>query len=255
MVYTLDDLLDERNRQLYGDLAAQIPIELHASDDQYWGETTVDGRATILCAPSVYPKSCFTHELLHVRFNLRGMARPGAVVEAASDAERVENEEFVRSLLPYAYNQLIHHKMFPEFIERGFPAHEFLHEADHAATRSASEDVARLRELRKSFPHGIPVRLYILPYLLARSPHDSSTEAQRILKDIRNLSDGSYYSVNELVNKLRSDPVPNISWYLARLFLLCEMSDVGIGPDEQHLVWARDTVRDIPPKPGHQADT
>jgi len=246
--YALTDLLDDRNRQLYEELAPQVPIELHPSDNSSWGEILQEGAALISYAPSSYPISCFTHELLHVHFDLLGMERPEAFeIEVATKQQLNDELERLHVRLSYLYNQLIHQKMYPLFVAMGFPAAEFLGESDAEGMRSVLEDVIALKDLSKRERRHLTVSEFIWPYIVAKSPHDSSPETERMRKDIRNLSGGASYIVDDLIRRLVADPAPNMSWYLARLFYLCGMPDVAIGRDQQHLIWARDTASGKPP--------
>jgi hypothetical protein len=241
MIYTIDDLLDHRNRALYQEVAGQVPVSLRDSEDEYWGAILKDGVAHISCAPSAKPVSGFTHELLHIKRDLAGMKRPGYQIEAASQQEYDKIDAFTEGLLVYAYNQMIHHKMFPEFAALGFPAGEFLHEADDLeGKKQVQKDLASLRLRKTDFPHGIPVGLYIYPYLYLRSPHDNGADCQKMLKEIRNMSGGSFYAVGEFFKKWLADPNPDVRRYVARLFYLCDVKDIGFGPSEDKLIWARD---------------
>jgi len=245
--YSLADLLDDRNRQLYEDLAAKVQIELRPSEDSFWREIMKDGVALISHAPSSYPISCFTHELLHVHFDLLGMEHPSAYeIEAQTKKEIRDTEELVREWLPSWYNQLIHQKMYPLFIAMGFPSAEFLDESDAEFFNTVAEHVEILKEKRRKTGRAIPVKLYVLQYLFAKSPHDHSEKTERIRKDLRNLSGGTSYQLDNLIKTLVADPEPNMSWYLVRLFYLCGMPDVAIGRDHQHLIWARDTASGKP---------
>lgn len=247
MPYTLADLVNDRNRQLYEDLAARVAIELHPSQDSLWGEIMEDGVASISYVPSSYPVSCFTHELLHVHFDLLGMERPAVRIDGMSATQQREDDEFVRGVFPYFYNQLIHQKMYPLFITMGFPAEEFLGESDSENLRRVLANVSTLKKLRKQSGRDTPFRAFILPYLVAKSPHDKTAKTERMRKDLRNLSGGASYIVDDLIQKLVADRAPNMSWYLARLFYLCELPNVALGRDQLHLTWAKDTASGRPP--------
>lgn len=246
MMYTLEEILDERNRQLYNDLEAKAAIILGESDDECWGEKYKDDVLYISCAKTAYPVACFTHELLHGKYDLAGMEMPMFKVEAIGHKAVEALEDKARNLMSYAYNQIMHHKLFPDFVALGFPAGEFLHEADAAdGLCQVAKDIATLKaRWKREFPYGVPASLIVWPFLYLRSPHDTGTGAQTLLKEIRNMSGTAYYALQGLLTKFLADSSPNVSQYIARLFYLCDLPNVGFGRAKSKLTWARDCTHE-----------
>ena len=60
MEYLIADLIDNRNRALYDEVALNLPVVLERSDDDGWGEIIKDGKGLIYYAPTQYPISSFT---------------------------------------------------------------------------------------------------------------------------------------------------------------------------------------------------
>jgi hypothetical protein len=80
--------------------------------------------------------------------------------------------------------------------------------------KQVETNLKALKSRKGEFPHGVPFRKLVYPYLWAKRPEDTSTA--EILKTIRNLSRGSeFYGANGLIKALTADPNPNMARYLA----------------------------------------
>lgn len=245
MTYTIAELIDDRNRALYDEIASKMPIVLDKSDDDGWGALTKEGKGFIYYAPSRYPVSCFTHELLHLSFDLRGMGRPGFTVRS-TPAKQQEVYDQIKQQLSFIYNQLIHHKIYKEFISTGFPREEFLAEADkQEANNCAKRDLPKLKAFKKKNKLEIPCSVFIYPYFFLRSPDDATAESRRLLKDLRNISDQSFYKVNAIIRELQDDENPDMRKYLGKIFLLCDQPDVGFGYSENEIIWASECAKGL----------
>ena len=109
-MYTLEYLLDDKNTALYESLEARVDIILVDSDTDSWTSKLSEDVAYIGVLKSDYPAACFSHELLHMKLELEGMDHPYFI-----DNENLG--ESATELVSFLYNQLAHHKMYPEFVK------------------------------------------------------------------------------------------------------------------------------------------
>ncbi|HKB91481.1 MAG TPA: hypothetical protein VKC60_13270 [Opitutaceae bacterium] len=227
MTYQIKDLIDSRNGELYRQISSKLPIELIAAKDDNWRAETKDGKGIIEWASTRYPIACFTHELLHLSFDQRGMGCPGFKVTASVENEKAVHDS-VGERLPFICNQLIHHKIFQEFIAMGFPSEEFLGESSlDDANNCAKRDLPKLRVLKKKYPGGLPCKVFVFPYLFLRSPEDNTAESKQLLKELRNLCDQNFYELGKIITALQQDPKPYIPDYLRKIFVLCDQPEVS----------------------------
>ena len=235
----IETLIDDRNRELFRTVGEHFNIQLVESDDDGWSESTHELDARISFAPSAYPIACFTHELLHLKKKIEGYRAPLRVLETNSQAEYDKLEPTVDGLIGYAYNQLMHEKMFPEFVNLGFPANEFLADSDcRTVPMSLKKDI---RKLKAQFKGEIPCGVLIYPFLAANSPHDKSQQAKQIQRNLRKLSKDSYAALSKFLRNWRNEDDPtSLPYHFAKMFKLCQLENVGFGYDENHLTWARE---------------
>jgi hypothetical protein len=237
--YTTEQLVDERNKSLYEEILAQRPIVLGESDDACWGAKTGPDAARISCAPSAYPVSCFTHELLHIELDLAGRMRPGYLIEAPTERQHDAFDQLVEQFLPHSYNSMAHTFFYPRFRELGFPANEFLADDDRAVgTAQAIADVKGLKKQRKTMAvNGIQMAY---PFFTLSSPHDDSSESREALRMLQYVDRPIFDGFRGLLQKLPQDSQPDFRWYHARLFNICGLPNIGFGQSADDLIWARD---------------
>jgi hypothetical protein len=234
---TFSQLVTQQNAVLFQELSAQVRIELAPSDDEYWGEITENGKATIYYASDPSPVAAFTHELLHIKYRLLGY-QPRVVIKY--EVERENDAHFLDLLTDYAPNQLMHHKIFPEFTAMGFQPGEFLAAGDLAnCERVFEEDIPLLKRTYKRTGKKLDARAIIFPYLFLKSPHSNSQRSQMALRVLRNISD-RFYDLEKLINGWCQEDHPDYRLCFARLFCLCGFPNVWLALSENDVVRARD---------------
>jgi len=216
--YVLDDLVDDRNRDLYDEVVGKAELVLVESTDTAWKEELKGQKVYIHYAPTGHPISSFTHELLHAKLGLDGLTAPLVVY----------NEGISNNIIQFIWNELQHHKMYPMFHRMGFLADEFLNDSDSADSLELLErDVPRLEELigTRSNADGLAV---LLPYLVIRSPHESREVIATFEDRLRGISDPSFLGkVDAILDNWVSQEPANPSWTLAALFNVCNLPKIG----------------------------
>ena len=228
MNYTLEDLLDDKNAALYESLGARVNIILNDSDEDSWTSKLSENVAYIGVLESAYPTACFSHELLHMKLELYGMGHPYFI-----DNENLE--ESAAELVSFLYNQLAHHKMYPEFVEMGYPPEQFLYDSDRRDLRKQlKRDVPQLerryRRQNGKLQGGMAV---LLPYLTLRSPNDADRPMPSIGQRLVQIADPCLLSgVDRVLETWVKAPILDCCLSLARLFKLAGRPRFGFSLTE-----------------------
>ena len=223
MNYTLEHLLDDKNTALYESLDARVNIILVDSDKDSWTSKLSKNVAYIGVLKSDYPAACFSHELLHVKLELEGMDHPHFI-----DNENLG--ESAAEIVPFLYNQFAHHKMYPEFVEMGYPPEHFLYDDDRRDLRKLLKyDVPKLeRKYRKQNDKPQGGMAVLCPYLALRSPHDADRPMPSIGQRLVQIADPCLLSgVDRVLETWVKDPSLNCCLSLARLFKLAGLPLFG----------------------------
>jgi hypothetical protein len=125
-VSVVDDALrDPRAKDLFDELSREINIEFRSSTDSSWSSNIeAPGTALIYAANTTAPAEALGHELLHIRTQLRGYRRLRISVSLT------EPRAFREWLFTALDNELQHHRMFPEYLRRGFSSTRFFRDND-----------------------------------------------------------------------------------------------------------------------------
>jgi hypothetical protein len=218
--YSLDELLDEKNGQLYASVAAKTRIELVASGDSGWSERTGPEKVVISTAPSKNPCASFTHELLHASLELGGCVAPFTNDLAGADAE----------LMAFFWNQLSHEKMFPKFKELGYLPEEFLADDDKQEHRAQlSQDIPYLmtkyRTGGRIALRGVDVAL---PYIASRSPHERHQPPAPFVGDLLAVADRELLrELDAIFSDWRDRASCDPATTFARLYKACGLPNVA----------------------------
>lgn len=120
----IDDLISEKNRELFERINKIYPIELVATNETTWGSNLKDGKTTISYCDTKYPEECFTHELLHIDTQMKGYKRLRIGFSA------FDTTEYFKRLMSALDNELQHHKMFSNFPQMGYSKELFYIDSD-----------------------------------------------------------------------------------------------------------------------------
>ncbi|MBL7987112.1 MAG: hypothetical protein JNJ94_03510 [Chlorobi bacterium] len=225
MPYTIDNLVDDRNRALYTELNAQLPLRLETSTVPYWGSRFGAESATIFMVPTEHPVASFTHELLHLKLRLDGLIRPTAFTSRPLDLETVN----------FFYNELAHHKMFPLFLGMGFQPDEFYSQLDAAQSHDLlANDFAQLRMRRRS-ERSLLIGLDVArPYMLIYAPSELRASMVRYAQQLDELADRRCLRMLDdmLIEWIETDTL-DMRRALARIYLACGLTDVAFGFDSE----------------------
>jgi hypothetical protein len=218
--YELNQLLDERNQTLYQQVAGRLNVRLEPSDDSGWGCKQENHDGIIYCSKSNCPIACFTHELLHLKFESNGMGRP---------YHKTDNSEFPTDAIGFFHNQLVHHKIYPPFIALGFKSQEFLNDDDaKGMTRILKRDLSTFESLYKKGRKPLTGLMIAMPFFSINSPHDQNDTIKKFeqrLKAIANPNDLS--DLEKILRDWKQSENPNCSRPLACIFKVAGYPRVG----------------------------
>lgn len=242
MHYTIEQLVDERNRSLHEGISSRVTLELvdEPNPQEGWGSQYFPDKnlAQIMCSPAELPQASFTHELLHVKFELDGYLRPKYFNVSAPTQDLQDYQKWAGGFLVYAYNQMMHLKMYPEFVKLGYPPIEFL-KRNPTRIKWLKDWLSKFKEQVKKNPSKLDLETYARTYLAMRNPHDPSPEIPRLMKEMKKINSGRFNRLEKLVDEWLADESPNLSAYLARLFYCAGHPDVCVGNSRDSMVWGR----------------
>ncbi len=232
--YAVEDLIDERNRELYEELTSRITISLGPGADSYWSSQLNGDTGIILSAPTAHPISCFTHEMLHLKLRLDGLTMP--YVFSASPVDKFT--------LSFFYNELAHHRMFPRFYAMGFDAREFYNDADADASLTLlQQEMTRLKESRRRSRANLAGLDVARPYFLLYSPGWKRGGMQRVAEQLDELADRAFLRTLDaiLLEWIESDSL-DLRRPFARIFKACGITDIGfsLSKDGEEMLLSRE---------------
>jgi hypothetical protein len=245
MIYPLEQIVDDRNRAIYQDVSSAVTIEFHDQDakeeQEGWGAQYFPDKAVaaVLCAPTRFPQASFAHELLHIKYELNGYQRPKFVMIETTPDQQQSYRDWAGGFMGWAYNQLMHLRMLSSFTAMGFPREQFLKE-DAGRLDRISSYIKKLKggKAKKRFDHEVFARVY----LQLRNPSSNQRMVERLRNELKQVSSRQFAAMEDFTNRWIAAASPDVAWYLARLFNICQHPNVGVGnePEPENMTWARD---------------
>lgn len=216
--YELKDLISEYNEDLYKEVSDRIPMELLKNTQDGWTARIKEEKAIITYKKSDYADACFSHELLHIKYELNGLKQP-----------MIKDNEGVIDIMPLLFNQLCHHKFYQEFYDLGFNEDEFLNDHDAAQIdQLAKRDIKLLEKIHSENGEIQGSTTLLLPYIMLKSPHDNSESTLNHITKIRNLSANNFFdTIDNILNDWRRQKSLDSSMTFALIFKACNRPKVG----------------------------
>jgi hypothetical protein len=209
--YELNQLLDDRNRDLYGQVAGQLNVRLEPSDDSGWGCKLENHEGIVYCNKSSFPIACFTHELLHLKFESNGMGLP---------YYKTDDSGFPTETIGFFHNQLVHHKIYPPFIALGFKPQEFLNDDDaKEMAQILKRDLTKFESLYKRGKQRLTGTMVTAPFFAINSPHDTSDVINKCGQRLKAIANPKVFSdLEKILQDWKQNENPNCSRPLACIF-------------------------------------
>lgn len=206
----IDDLISEKNKELFDRVNKNFPVELVATTDTTWGSNLEDSKTVISYCDTQYPEECFTHELLHIDTQMKGYKRLRVGFSAW------DTSDYFGKLMSAIDNELQHHKMFPDFLAMGYEKEKFYIDSD-----TETETYLRSYLTKKT----IEFRPTFLRYLTLIAPggHIDDTARQELKKNFKSLNGNSYRAYFDHIDKQFDDWAKENSYnaepYLKEMFV------------------------------------
>ncbi len=227
--YEIADIVSEYNEELYNDVKDKITIKL-VKGFQGWSAKIKNNEAIITYNKSNYADACFAHELLHIKYELNGLQPP-----------LIKDNENVKNIMPFLFNQLCHHKFYQEFYDMGFNEEEFLNENDASEVDTiAKRDIRLLEGIFNT--NGIikGSTALLLPYIVLKSPHDNSETTKQHIERLKKIGDNNFFqTIDTILQDWANQKSLDSSMTFARIFKACNCPRVGFclsGKDEDVIV-------------------
>ena len=228
--YQINDVISDYNRDLYNEVSSKIKIELKKDYSLGWTAKIKDNKAIITYNKAEFPDACFSHELLHIKYELNGLEMPF-----------VKDEEGAGSIIPFIFNQLCHFKIYPDFYDMGFNEEEFLNDKDKDETiHLAKRDLRLLKETYIKNGIILGSAALLLPYLVLKSSHDKSDSTTQFIKELKSYGNTNFFDeVDAILGDWMNNVSIDSSMTFARLFKACNMLRVGFclsGEDQDIII-------------------
>lgn len=218
--YSITELVNEFNQELYKEITGKIEIQLLKSDDICWSAEINNNTGIIRYSKSNHPDAAFAHELLHIKYELNGLKQPLVI----------NNElESVMDILSFLFNQLCHHKFYEEFINMGFLEEEFLDDYDlKKVAFNADRDIKALEKIysiQGTISGSIPL---LLPYLMLKSPNDNTQQSKKYIDRLKKIGDSTFYSkIDSILSDWKHQQSLDSSKIFARILKACGLNKIG----------------------------
>ncbi|MCB9235277.1 MAG: hypothetical protein H6581_26720 [Bacteroidia bacterium] len=227
--YSIDDLVNEYNEELYTEVAAQVEIELRKDTTKGWSSTIKNGTAIITYQYSDSPDVLFALELLRIKYELKGLVPP----------EYIDNEN-VAEILPGVFRLLCEHKYYGEFIEMGFSDEEFHDDFDLSkAQKLAQKSINGLKKISANDVNPFPILLF--PFLMLSLTRDKTSA--RYMSELKSLGHAQFFKdMDQVLKDWRDSDTLDCSLTLARIFKACNLPNIGfcLSGKREDLIFARD---------------
>jgi hypothetical protein len=219
-------------------VAGYYQVHLVPSEEDCWTSSVLGNDCTIGFVESQRPRSDFTHELLHAKLIHDGIRQPGHA-QFGVFATEDEAGEFCGQL----YNDLVHHKMLPLFVQMGFPASEFLHQDDRAQTLVQLNQLLPQLEQIHAQAHQ-PIRILALGalYMYVSNPHDAADLVFAPYRQpILAIADPALVQgIDALLTDWAATASLDCRSFMARFFKVCGETEIAFGWDDNSLIAASD---------------
>lgn len=229
--YKLNDIISEYNVALYEEVLNKISIVLEMNNVFSWSASIVENQAVIKYCNSKYADACFAHELLHIKYELKGLKSP-----------KIKDYEGVSNIMHIIFNQLCHHKFYGEFYDMGFIEEEFLNDNDSVQiSRMADRDIKQLEGIYKVSGEIEGSIALLLPYITLISPHDKSDKTLKYIERLKNIGDNAFFDkIDLIIKEWTISNTLDSSLTFARLFNAANRFKIGfsLSGNEQDIIVA-----------------
>ncbi len=223
--YTFNELVDEKNNALFHEVHQKAPIQLIDSTNGEWGGVlNKDGKSsTVECTPSTDPCPCFAHELLHIKLELGGLLKP----KYCQFPKQFQYE------VAQTMNDLAHHRMYPQFLDLGYPPEKFIGNAEQGVEEYIEKELKHFTDLLAN--NGKPVGAQVLRlYFTIHNPHDSATTEKYRDHFIAVFGKAFVDGLDAILKDWKESDSNDFSSYVAKLFGHCGHSGWVFGKDKDH---------------------
>ncbi|WP_243312297.1 hypothetical protein [Fundidesulfovibrio agrisoli] len=220
-MYEISELIDDKNTQLYKDIAAQFIVSLEHSLNDHWYASLKNEKVAIGVNSTNHPQACFSHELLHIKLRMMGyktpMFDPG-----------VNEKEHVEGLIGFFDDFLQHLKIYSQFTGLGYDGNVFLTEADGVHIKKTSRDVERFKKMVAKGEMPKNHSALILPLIVVKTPPQTE-HTLRIEEKLKLLmSQETMAKIDKIIDDWAGDATLDPIEYFAELFRLMGMKGVKL---------------------------
>ena len=210
-MFIIDNYIDSKNRNLYYEIEKKTKINF--IQYERWASITYDDLAEIYYAESGNPISCFTHELLHIKYYHLGLKMP-----------KVEGADITD-----LFNILSHHKFYNEFIQLGFEPHLFVDQDYDEQTIKYVEQIIFELENNNRQAKEINLNQLLSMYITLKSPHYTGENISKLILRLKSMEEDLLFSkIDFILDEWRNNETFDVSLILAKLLKVYNLHDIVI---------------------------
>ncbi len=225
-IYTLSELLCEKNTPLYNEISQSQTIELQDSNDGQWYHVYDESakKHVIECSKTDKPHECFTHELLHAKMYCDGFVDPLFTDETG-------DPDIHSKLIGHLRNIFQHFIMYDQFIKLGFDGQNFILDED-SVNETIDTFLLDYEEIKKGDGQP-PKSLHVaIQYLTLVSP-PTIKNASALKTRFEDTFGASFLKLlDKVIEDWKADCSLNLSFTLAKFFAVCGYKNIGFSNTE-----------------------
>lgn len=124
----ISNYINSKNQNIWNEIKSAYVFNLiYNPYETSWMSKAENGIATIVTNSKNIDYSSFTHELLHIYLDFKGLSEMPELIYSIKGENSFEIL-LEQDLVPFIYNVCSHKKMFPYFNEMGFSEYDFVQE-------------------------------------------------------------------------------------------------------------------------------
>lgn len=196
----IEDYINSQNQKVWTELKNKYFIRLIYDPSEYsWKVNTKSGIATIVTPNKIIEYHSFTHELLHIYLDYKGLSKSNELVSGMT-GELSREILSINDLVESLYNFCSHKKMFPYYIEMGFSEYFFV-QSRISFTRLDLLCIKLFFRFKKTKPKGINQLIGHSLALMNNVVLEDKPKCLKYLKKLKNINPDLYQIVEEFDSK------------------------------------------------------
>jgi hypothetical protein len=211
----LEENINNQNIELWNELKSQFDFKLIYSENEISWRVNNEKRPIEIYTSSKTPDiASFTHELLHVYIESKGMSTDRELLNSMCGTDSIQILT-TDALFARIHNYCCHTKMFPYFVEMGFEENSFI--ADRIKFGNSSYYILRIMFLFKK-TRALAVTNFIGHSVALFNDNETANRKNTLksLKRLKKLNPSLFKIVEDFNNRWRNSNEFNLAEYFQK---------------------------------------